>query len=82
MNNYLTELNEKQKDLQTHWLSFQEKPGIVSEVLKMLHAKGIEIEKVGVRTPTLEDAFLTLTAKVTANQPGTSRVITNEGSDQ
>jgi len=63
-------------------LSFQEKPGIVNEVLKILHAKGIEIEKVGVRTPTLEDAFLTLTAKVTAKQPGTSGVITHEGSDK
>jgi ABC-2 type transport system ATP-binding protein len=64
-------------------LSFQEKPGIVNEVLKMLHAKGIEIEKVGVRTPTLEDAFLTLTAKVNAkSQPGTSGVITTEGSDK
>jgi len=64
-------------------ISFQEKPGIVSEVLKMLHAKGIEIEKVGVRKPTLEDAFLTLTAKGTLKaQPGTSGVITSEGSDR
>ncbi len=44
-------------------LSFQEKPGIVNKVLHILHEKGIEIEKVGVRRPTLEDAFLTLTAK-------------------
>jgi len=64
-------------------ISFQEKPGIVSEVLKMLHTKGIEIEKVGVRKPTLEDAFLTLTAKVNAKtQLGTAGGITTEGSSR
>ncbi len=44
-------------------LSFEEKPGMVNRVLQLLHGKGIEIEKVDVRRPKLEDAFLSLTAK-------------------
>ncbi len=44
-------------------ITFAEKPGVLNQVLNVLHAKGIVIEKVDVRRPTLEDAFLTLTAK-------------------
>lgn len=64
-------------------LSFQEKPGIVSEVLKMLHEKGVEIDRVGVRKPTLEDAFLTLTSKKGLGLPAAAAAeITDEGSDK
>lgn len=44
-------------------LRFEEKTGAVARVLKLLHEKGIEIEKIDVRRPTLEDAFLKLTGK-------------------
>lgn len=44
-------------------LRFEEKNDAVSRVLKALHSHGIEIEKIDVRRPTLEDAFLKLTAK-------------------
>ena len=44
-------------------LRFEEKNNAVSEVLKVLHGKGFEIEKIDVRHPTLEDAFLKLTKK-------------------
>ncbi len=44
-------------------LSFEERPGMVNRVLQILHEKGIEIEKVDVRRPKLEDAFLSLTKK-------------------
>lgn len=61
-------------------ISFQEKPGMVNRVLQVLHDKGVEIEKVGVRRPTLEDAFLTLTSR---GDKKTSEVsITDEGSDK
>ncbi len=42
---------------------FEEKTGITSQALKILHDKGYEIEKVNVRRPTLEDAFLKLTSR-------------------
>jgi ABC-2 type transport system ATP-binding protein len=42
-------------------LYFEEKPGAVQGVLKVLYEKGFEIEKIDVRRPTLEDAFLKLT---------------------
>lgn len=41
-------------------LRFEEKSGAVNQVLKALHGKGVEIVKVDVRHPTLEDAFLSL----------------------
>ncbi len=41
-------------------LRFEETSGMVAQVLKVLHDSGIEIEKVDVRRPTLEDAFLKL----------------------
>lgn len=41
-------------------LRFDEKTGMLSDVLKMLHDKNIEIESVNVRRPTLEDVFLKL----------------------
>ncbi len=44
-------------------LRFEEKNNAVSEVLKALHQRGLEIEKIDVRRPTLEDAFLRLTGK-------------------
>ena len=44
-----------------HTLQFEEQEGVVSKVLRSLYQKGIEIEKIDVRRPTLEDAFLKLT---------------------
>ncbi len=44
-------------------LRFEEKNNAVSEVLKTLHQHGIEIEKIDIRRPTLEDAFLKLIRK-------------------
>lgn len=43
-------------------IRFEEKADAVSKVLKMLHDKGFEVEKIDVRRPTLEDVFLKLTA--------------------
>lgn len=43
-------------------LTFEDAPGLVNKTLKVLHDAGVEIEKVDVRRPTLEDAFLRLTA--------------------
>ncbi len=34
----------------------------MTKVLKVLHDKGFEVEKIDVRRPTLEDVFLKLTA--------------------
>jgi ABC-2 type transport system ATP-binding protein len=42
-------------------LQFEEQEGVVPAVLRLLHEKGIEIERIDVRRPTLEDAFLKLT---------------------
>ncbi len=44
-------------------LQFEEKEGAVPQVLEFLHKKGIEIERIDVRHPTLEDAFLKMTQK-------------------
>jgi len=44
-------------------LRFEEKEGAVNQILQSLHDKGVEIEKVDVRRPTLEDAFLSLVRK-------------------
>jgi len=44
-------------------LRFEEKNNAVAQVLKVLHGKGFEIEKIDVKHPTLEDAFLKLTKK-------------------
>jgi len=44
-------------------LCFEEKGGTASRVLKALHALGIEIERLDVKRPTLEDAFLALIGK-------------------
>jgi hypothetical protein len=44
-------------------LQFEEREGVVSHVLKFLYSKGIEVEKIDVKRPTLEDAFLKLTKK-------------------
>lgn len=41
-------------------LRIDEKNGALSDVLKMLHDKNIEVESVNVRRPTLEDVFLKL----------------------
>jgi ABC-2 type transport system ATP-binding protein len=42
-------------------IQFEELEGVVQQVLRTLYEKGIEIERVDVRRPTLEDAFLKLT---------------------
>jgi len=44
-------------------LRFEEKNQAVSTVLKVLHQRGMEIEKIDIRRPTLEDAFLRLIRK-------------------
>ncbi len=44
-----------------HKIHFEEREGSVPRVLKFLHEKGIEVERIDVRRPTLEDAFLKLT---------------------
>jgi len=44
-------------------LRFEEKGNTVTQVLKALQNRQIEIEKVDVRRPTLEDAFLKLIKK-------------------
>ncbi len=44
-------------------LRFEEKNSAVSHVLRVLHERGYEIEKIDVRRPTLEDAFLKLIGK-------------------
>ena len=40
---------------------FEEREGAVSRVLKYLYEQKIEVERIDVRRPTLEDAFLKLT---------------------
>ena len=44
-------------------LRFEEKNDAVPKILKALHQEGIEIEKIDIRRPTLEDAFLKLVGK-------------------
>ena len=44
-------------------IQFEEREGMVQRVLKILYGNGTEIEKINVRRPTLEDAFLKLTKK-------------------
>ena len=44
-------------------LTFEEKNDAVAKVLKALHAKGIEVDRIDVSRPTLEQAFLRLTGK-------------------
>ena len=44
-------------------IQFEEREGIVQRVLKVLYGNGTEIERINVRRPTLEDAFLKLTKK-------------------
>ena len=44
-------------------IRFEERNESVGRVLKSLHRRGIEIEKIDVRRPTLEDAFLKLIGK-------------------
>ncbi len=44
-------------------LRFEEKHQIVSAVLKILHDEKLEVDRLDVRRPTLEDAFLKLVAK-------------------
>lgn len=44
-------------------LRFDEKNGAVDDVIKALHHRGVEIERIDVRHPTLEDAFLKLIGK-------------------
>lgn len=42
-------------------LQFEEREGVVNRVLKELHNRSIEIDRIDVRRPRLEDAFLKLT---------------------
>lgn len=44
-------------------LRFEEKDNAVAQVLKSLNRLGLEVEKIDVRRPTLEDAFLRLIGK-------------------
>ena len=44
-------------------IQFEEQEGIIQRVLRTLYEKGVEIERIDVRRPTLEDAFLKLTKK-------------------
>ncbi len=44
-------------------LRFEERHQIVSSVLRVLHEEKLEVERLDVRRPTLEDAFLKLVAK-------------------
>lgn len=44
-------------------IQFEEKEGVVPKALKILYDKGIEVERIDVKRPTLEDAFLKLTKK-------------------
>lgn len=44
-------------------LRFEEKNDAVPRILKVLHQEGIEIERIDIRRPTLEDAFLRLVGK-------------------
>lgn len=44
-------------------IAFEETGGAAARVLKVLHDQKIEIEKIDIRKPTLEDAFLKLVAK-------------------
>lgn len=44
-------------------IQFEEQEETVQKVLRILHEKGIEIERLDVRRPTLEDAFLKLTQR-------------------
>jgi len=44
-------------------IQFEEREGMIQKVLRALYEKGIEIERIDVRRPTLEDAFLKLTKK-------------------
>lgn len=44
-------------------IEFEEREGVLQKVLKVLYGNGTEIERLDVRRPTLEDAFLKLTKK-------------------
>lgn len=44
-------------------LRFEETGDAVPKILKVLHQQGIEIERIDIRRPTLEDAFLKLVGK-------------------
>lgn len=47
---------------------FQERGRATAEVLRILYSRGIEIDTLDIRRPTLEDAFLKLTAKSSAGR--------------
>lgn len=51
-------------------LEFEEKEGVAGQVLAILHKRGIEIERIDVRRPTLEDAFLKLTRHNSCSHSG------------
>jgi ABC-2 type transport system ATP-binding protein len=44
-------------------IQFEEREETVQKVLRILHDRGLEVERIDVKRPTLEDAFLKLTAR-------------------
>jgi hypothetical protein len=46
-------------------IRFEDQKDVITRVLKAVHDLGMEVEKIDVRRPTLEDAFLKLTGKST-----------------
>ena len=44
-------------------LKFDDQKDLINKILKAIHDLGLEVEKIDVRRPTLEDAFLKLTGK-------------------
>ncbi|HTL48393.1 MAG TPA: ABC transporter ATP-binding protein [Verrucomicrobiae bacterium] len=54
-------------DAEAKMLRFEEVGDRVTRVLKILHDAGLEVEKIDIRHPTLEDAFLRLTEKKEKN---------------
>jgi len=44
-------------------IRFEDQPNVIAQVLRVFHEQQIEIEKIDVNRPTLEDVFLKLTSK-------------------
>lgn len=54
-------------------IQFEEREGVVPRALKILYDKKIEVERIDVKRPTLEDAFLKLTKKKVAEKDAVSQ---------
>lgn len=69
LKNRLNELPAKLSEIPVHLeeagtrLRFEDKKDVIGQVLKIIHDLGVEVEKIDVRKPNLEDAFLKLTGK-------------------